>query len=155
MKYYKTIDLYWHIKALLGKVITDRNIATNEVMLQLEYLQLQTKVVDEKVSLLAEWTVGLNLNEPNDEIPQVRWTMSTLLQLNVFMLCFLVYFAYHTGTSPIAQHQLDYQFDVDRLYSFCYPPDRDWLFFDKDKILRLKQQLFFCWSGFQSGRPSS
>jgi hypothetical protein len=70
-KYYCTIDLYWHIKALLGKVMADRNTGTNELSVQLKYLQLQIKLVDQKVSLLVEKTVGLNFNEPSERIPHV------------------------------------------------------------------------------------
>jgi hypothetical protein len=70
-KYYCTIDLYWHIKALMGKFMADMNTYTNEMSLQLEYLQLQIKVVDQKFSLLAENTMGLNFNEPSKGIPHV------------------------------------------------------------------------------------
>lgn len=36
--YYHTIDLYWHVKALLGKVMADRQAGNNEISLRLEYL---------------------------------------------------------------------------------------------------------------------
>jgi hypothetical protein len=70
-KYHRTIDLYWHVKTLLGKVMTERSTAFNEILLQMEYLQLQIRAVDQKISLLAERTVGLDLNEPREDQPQV------------------------------------------------------------------------------------
>jgi hypothetical protein len=38
MKYHQTIDLYWHMKTLLGKVMTERNMAYNKILMQMEYL---------------------------------------------------------------------------------------------------------------------
>jgi hypothetical protein len=71
MKYNRTIDLYWHMKTLLIKMLAERNIAHSEILMQMEYLQLKIKVVDHKITLLAEKAVGLDLNASCKENQQV------------------------------------------------------------------------------------
>jgi hypothetical protein len=56
------------MKSLLGKVMIERSTTYSEIMLELEYLQLHIRAVDQKISLLAECTVGLDFNEPRDLI---------------------------------------------------------------------------------------
>lgn len=70
-KYHRTIDLYWHMKTLLGKVMTERNTTYSEILLQMEYLQLQTRAMDQKSTLLAKRAVDLDLNEPREDNQQV------------------------------------------------------------------------------------
>lgn len=70
-KYNRTIDLYWHMKGLLGRALKDKQAAQNELYMQLEYIQLQIKALDRKVYILAEKTMGLSFNSPNEETPQV------------------------------------------------------------------------------------
>jgi hypothetical protein len=70
-EYHCIIDLYWNVKALLGKVMVDKQVGNSEFSLQLEYLQLHIKAMDQKVSLLVENIAGLNFNEPSEGIPQV------------------------------------------------------------------------------------
>jgi len=69
--YHRIVDLYWHVKNLLGKVMTKRSTAYIEIILQMEYLQLQILIVDQKISLLVECMVGVDLNEPGEDQPQV------------------------------------------------------------------------------------
>jgi hypothetical protein len=60
-KYHRTINLYWHVKTLSGKVITEKSTTFNEILLQMEYLQLLICTVNQKISLLIELKIGLDL----------------------------------------------------------------------------------------------
>lgn len=53
-------------------MMTERNTIYTEVLLQLEYLQLQARAVDQKITLLAERAVGLDINKPRDDNQQVH-----------------------------------------------------------------------------------
>jgi hypothetical protein len=70
-QYYKTIDLYWHIKALMGKVMVERNEAHKEILLQIDDVQLQIKLVDHKLNLLVVKIVGLDFSKLDYSQPQV------------------------------------------------------------------------------------
>lgn len=52
-------------------MLTERNTAYNKILMQMEDLQLQTKAVDQKITLLVERAVGLDLNEPCEDNQQV------------------------------------------------------------------------------------
>jgi hypothetical protein len=39
-QYYKTIDLYWHMKTLMGKVLVEHNEAHQEILLHLDDVHL-------------------------------------------------------------------------------------------------------------------
>jgi hypothetical protein len=72
MKYHKTTNLYWHIKSLLGKMLTKRNGAHNEILTQMEYIQLQIKAVYHKITLLARKTSLelINSRENHQHVPE-------------------------------------------------------------------------------------
>lgn len=44
-KYYKLIDLYRHMKTLMGHALIERNQAHNEILLQLDEIQVQLKTI--------------------------------------------------------------------------------------------------------------
>jgi hypothetical protein len=50
---------------LMGKVLVERNEAHQEILLQLDDVHLQVKLVDHKLNLLAEKVVGLNFTNLN------------------------------------------------------------------------------------------
>lgn len=53
-KYNKTVDLYWQMKTMMGKVLVEKNESYNEILIQLDDMQLQIKEVDYKVSVLPQ-----------------------------------------------------------------------------------------------------
>jgi hypothetical protein len=66
-QYFITIDLYWHLKFLMGKVLVEKHESHKEIILQLDNVQLQVNLVDHKLNLLAEKVLGIdftNLNYP-------------------------------------------------------------------------------------------
>jgi len=87
--YTRTIDLYWHMKSLLGKVMDVKsnlywhmksllrkamagsNMLNSNMLLQMEYLWLQIKALDLKISLVVERAAGLNFNDPSEGNQQV------------------------------------------------------------------------------------
>jgi len=48
----ETIDLYRHMKALLSRALTEKQVVHNGFSMQLKCIQLQIKVLHKKVSLL-------------------------------------------------------------------------------------------------------
>ena len=53
-------------------MLVERNIAHNETLMQMEYIQLKIKVVDHKITLLVEKAVGLDVNgscKENQQVP--------------------------------------------------------------------------------------
>jgi hypothetical protein len=56
---------------LMGKVLVDRNEAHHEILFELDYMQLQLKLVDHKLNLLAHKLVGMyftNLDYPQPQV---------------------------------------------------------------------------------------
>jgi hypothetical protein len=51
--YTKTVDLYWLLKTLMGKVLVERNEAHEEIFLQLDEMQLQLQHMDKKLDRMA------------------------------------------------------------------------------------------------------
>lgn len=70
-QYFKTVDLYWHLKTLMGKVLVERNEAHQRILLQLDDVQLQIKLVDHKINLLAEKLDGMDFTKLAFVQPQV------------------------------------------------------------------------------------
>jgi hypothetical protein len=61
-QYLKTMDIYWHLKTLMGQVLLDHHEARQEVLLQLDDVQLQVKLVDHKLNLIADKLAGMDLS---------------------------------------------------------------------------------------------
>jgi hypothetical protein len=57
-QYLNTIDIYWHIKMLMGHFLIEQHEAHQEILLQLDDVQLQVKLVDHKLNLLADKLVA-------------------------------------------------------------------------------------------------
>jgi hypothetical protein len=53
-------------KISLEKDVGKRNVDHSEVLMQMEYIQLQIKVVDHKITLVVEKTMGMDLTEPRE-----------------------------------------------------------------------------------------
>jgi hypothetical protein len=73
-QYLKTVDIYWHLKTLMGRVLLDHHEARQEVLLQLDDMQLQVKLVDHKLNLIADKLVGMDLSNLDYAQPQVPVT---------------------------------------------------------------------------------
>jgi hypothetical protein len=65
------MDIYWHLKTLMGRVLLDHHEARQEILLQLDDMQLQIKLVDHKLNLIAEKLVGMDLSNLDYAQPQV------------------------------------------------------------------------------------
>jgi hypothetical protein len=57
---------------LMGRVLVERHEAHQEILLQLDDVQLQIKLVDHKINLLADKLVGLDLTNLDFPQPQVH-----------------------------------------------------------------------------------
>jgi hypothetical protein len=66
--YTKTMDLYWLLKTLMGKVLVERNEAHWEIFLQLDEMQLQLQYIDRKLDTLSNPNV--DATRPSQENPQ-------------------------------------------------------------------------------------
>ena len=53
------IDLCWHLKSLLGKVLIEKNEAWEEILLQLDEIQVLSRSMDYKLSKI-EAHLGLS-----------------------------------------------------------------------------------------------
>jgi hypothetical protein len=58
----RTIELYWHMKLLLGRAMMDRKDDKEEILLQLDEIQAQLWLQDLKMNLLAKKIVGMDLS---------------------------------------------------------------------------------------------
>jgi len=67
-KYYRRV--YWHLKALLRRALTDKQAILNDLFMQIEYLQLQVKSLDKKIIIMAS-TLGLHFEDLSNDIPLV------------------------------------------------------------------------------------
>jgi hypothetical protein len=59
------------VKVLLGKETIDRQASNREISMQLDYIQLMIKVLDQKFTLLAEKTTRISFRNPREVIPKV------------------------------------------------------------------------------------
>lgn len=46
IKYWKTVDLYWHIKTIVGKMMEDMDEAHKDILLQLNEVMLQLRDIN-------------------------------------------------------------------------------------------------------------
>jgi hypothetical protein len=58
----RTIELYLHMKILLGKAMMDKKDDKEEIMLHLDEIQAQLHLQDLKMNLLAKKIVGMDLS---------------------------------------------------------------------------------------------
>jgi len=70
-QYLKTMDIYWHLKTMMGRVLLDHHEAHQEVLVQLDEVQLQIKLVDHKMNLITDKLVGMDLSNLDYAQPQV------------------------------------------------------------------------------------
>jgi hypothetical protein len=68
------MDIYWHLKTLMGQVLLDHHEARQEILMQLDDVQLQVKLVDHKLNLIADKLVGMDLSNLDYAQPQVPTT---------------------------------------------------------------------------------
>jgi hypothetical protein len=70
-QYLKTVDIYWHLKTLMGRVMLDHYEARQKVLLQLNEAQLQIKLVGHKLNLVANKMTDMDLSNLDYAQPQV------------------------------------------------------------------------------------
>jgi hypothetical protein len=56
------VEIYWHLKKLMGRVLLDHHEACQEVLLQLDDMQLQVKLVDHKLNLIADKLASIDMS---------------------------------------------------------------------------------------------
>jgi hypothetical protein len=69
------MDIYWHLKLLLGRAMVDRKEDKNKIMLQLDEIQGQLQLHDYKLNLMAKQMAGLDLSHitlPQAQVPLMR-----------------------------------------------------------------------------------
>jgi hypothetical protein len=69
-KYCCIVELYWHMKALLGRTITENKATFNDLCMQIEFLQLQIQALVKKITIMAG-SFGIRFEDPNVDIHQV------------------------------------------------------------------------------------
>lgn len=69
-KYLYTIDLYWHMKIMLYKAITVEDVAQTKMARQVEFIQLQNQLTNEKLGIMAS-KQGITFNNDGEDISQV------------------------------------------------------------------------------------
>jgi hypothetical protein len=78
--YLKTINIYWHLKTLMGRVLLDHHEARQEVLMQLDDVQLQVKLIDHKLNMFIDKVVGMDLKNLEYAQPQVPTTEGRQIQ---------------------------------------------------------------------------
>jgi len=66
------MDIYWILKALMGKVLVERTKAHQEIFLQLNDIQRQLQKMDQKIDRIAgkkEKIVGEGMEHPQQQAP--------------------------------------------------------------------------------------
>jgi hypothetical protein len=66
----KTIDIYYHMKMLMGHALVERHEGYQEILLKIDDVQKQIKLVDYKLNLIVSKLVGLDLPQPRVTIDE-------------------------------------------------------------------------------------
>jgi hypothetical protein len=73
-QYMKTIDIYWHMKVLMGHVLVERHEAKQEILSQLDDIQLKINLLDHKMNSIVKQLARMDLTKLDFPQPQVPTT---------------------------------------------------------------------------------